>query len=96
MEKIKNFFKKLFYRNKTLKIEQRYETNRDKNEKNIRDDIRVERVRVELFELQEKFEKNELDLYNLSKKQLQELTKLYEEQVKELNYKLGITKNSEI
>lgn len=96
MEKIKNFFKKLFYRNKTLKIEQRYETNRDKNEKCIRDDIRVERVRLELFELQEKFEKNELDLYNLSNKQLQELTKLYEEQVKELNYKLGITKNSEV
>lgn len=95
MEKIKNFFKKLFNRNKTLKIEKRYETNRDKNENNIRDIIRVERGRLELFELQEKFEKNELDLYNLSKKQLQELTKLYEEQVKELNYKLGITKNSE-
>lgn len=95
MEKIKNFFKKLFSRNKVLKIEQRYETNRDKEGKNIRDSVRVEKGRLELFKLQEKFEKNELDLYSLSKKQLQELTKLYEEQVKELNYKLGTTRNSE-
>ena len=95
MEKIKNFFKKLFSKNKIVKIEQRYENNHDKEEKNIRDSVRVEKERLELFKLQEKFEKNELELYSLSKKQLQELTKLYEEQVKELNYKLGATRNSE-
>lgn len=96
MEKIKNFFKRLFKRNKVMQIEQKDGSNSIKEKNNIRDTLYVGKERLELFKLQEKYEKNELDVYQLSRKQLQNLVKLYEEQIRELNGKLGKTKNSEI
>ena len=96
MEKIKNFFKRLFKRNKVIQIEQKDVSNSIKEKNNIRDTLYVGKERLELFKLQEKYEKNELDVYQLSRKQLQNLVKLYEEQIRELNGKLGKTKNSEI
>ena len=96
IEKIKNFFKRLFKRNKVIQIEQKDVSNSIKEKNNIRDTLYVGKERLELFKLQEKYEKNELDVYQLSRKQLQNLVKLYEEQIRELNGKLGKTKNSEI
>lgn len=98
MEKIKNFFRKLFSRNKQLKLEPKSEdihVEAKDNKDNIKESLRIDKRRLELIELQRKFEKNELDLYSLTKKQIQDLTALYEEQVKELNYKLGTIRNSE-
>lgn len=96
MEKFKNFFRKIFSKNNPLKIESEYKTTTSDNErKNLKENLRIEEKRLNLIELQRKFEKNELDIYSLSKKQLKELTSLYEQQIKELNYKLGIIRNSE-
>ena len=95
MEKIKDFFRKLFFRNKQLKIESKNENINVESKNNMKESLRIDKRRLKLIELQKKFEKNELDLYSLTKKQIQDLTALYEEQVKELNYKLGTIRNSE-
>lgn len=89
MRKFKDFIKKLFSRNKILKIEQKTGNNQIKEKNNIRDSLRIDDKRLELINLQEKFENDELDLYNMPKQQLQALILLYEEQVNDLNRKLN-------
>lgn len=89
MGKFKDFIKKLFSRNKILKIEQKTGNNQIKEKNNIRDSLRIDDKRLELINLQEKFENDELDLYNMPKQQLQDLILLYEEQVNDLNRKLN-------
>lgn len=89
MGKFKDFIKKLFSRNKILKIEQKTGNKQIKEKNNIRDSLRIDDKRLELINLQEKFENDELDLYNMPKQQLQALILLYEEQVNDLNRKLN-------
>lgn len=89
MGKFKDFIKKLFSKNKILKIEQKTGNKQIKEKNNIRDSLRIDDKRLELINLQEKFENDELDLYNMPKQQLQALILLYEEQVNDLNRKLN-------
>ena len=89
MRKFKDFIKKLFSRNKILKIEQKTGNKQIKEKNNIRYSLRIDDKRLELINLQEKFENDELDLYNMPKQQLQALILLYEEQVNDLNRKLN-------
>ena len=89
MGKFKDFIKKLFSRNKILKIEEKTGNKQIKEKNNIRDSLRIDDKRLELINLQEKFEKDELHLYNMPKQQLQALILLYEEQVNDLNRKLN-------
>lgn len=88
MENIKNFFKKLFSKTKKLEIETSTENNQLIKNNYMRDSLRIDTKRLELIQLQEKFEEDDLDLCTLPKTQLQELILLYEDQISNLNNKI--------
>ena len=86
MGKIKEFFKRIFCRRKLLT--ETHETNNRTFEKNnIRDELKVN-INFKLQKMQKEYENGMLNENNISNKNLKELIRLYEEQIKELNYKI--------
>ena len=87
MGKIKEFFKRIFRRRKLLT--ETHETNNRTFEKNnIRDELKVN-INFKLQNMQKEYESGNLNENNISNKNLKELIKLYENQIKELNYKIN-------
>ena len=93
--KIKIFFKNLFKKNKdevySVK-EQNIKNENKSNEKTIGekaiflDNIKkIENEETKLLKLQKQYESGQINSKNLSKKQVQELQKLYEKQIEELS-----------
>lgn len=86
MGKIKEFFKRLFSRRKLLTATG--ETDDKGFEKsNIREELKVN-INFKLQKMQKEYENGMLNENNISNKNLKELIRLYEEQIKELNYKI--------
>ena len=86
MGKIKDFFKRIFCRRKLLT--ETYKTNNRTFEKNnIRDELKVN-INFKLQKMQKEYENGNLNENNISNRNLKELINLYEEQIKELNYKI--------
>ena len=90
MGKIKEFFRRLFSRRKLLTVTD--ETNNKSFEKNnIRNQLKVN-INFKLQKMQKEYEHGMLNENNISNKNLKELIRLYEKQIKELKYKI-ISKN---
>lgn len=86
MGKIKEFFKRLFSRRKLLT--ETGETEDKVYEKsNIREELKVN-INFKLQKMQKEYENGMLNENNISNKNLKELIRVYEEQIKELNYKI--------
>ena len=86
MGKIKEFFKRLFSRRKLLtEIGETDDKGFEKS--NIRDELKVN-INFKLQKMQKEYENGMLNENNISNKNLKELIRLYEEQIKELNYKI--------
>ena len=92
LEKIKEIFRKIFRVNAKQKLlETSNETTYQKE--NIRDSMKVEDNSKILF-LQKEYEKGKIFETKLSNIQIKKLIKLYENQIKELDYKLLLRKNN--
>ena len=86
MRKIKEFFKRLFSRRKLL-TETGETDDKGFEKSNIRDELKVN-INFKLQKMQKEYENGMLNENNISNKNLKELIRLYEEQIKELNYKI--------
>ena len=86
MGKIKEFFRRLFNRRKLL-IESNETNNKSFEKSNIRDELKVN-IDFKLLKMQKEYENGIINQNNISNKKLKELIKLYEEQIKELNYNI--------
>lgn len=88
MEKIKDFFKRIFKRNHLIQITEGKE-NLKKQGKKLRNELKVNEDK-ELLYFQKKFENGEINELTLSNRKVKELITLYENQIKELNYKIAL------
>lgn len=86
MGKIKDFLKRIFCRRKLL-TETHKTNNRTFEKNNIRDELKVN-INFKLQKMQKEYENGNLNENNISNRNLKELINLYEEQIKELNYKI--------
>lgn len=86
MGKIKEFFKRLFSRRKLL-TETGETEDKGFEKSNIREELKVN-INFKLQKMQKEYENGMLNENNISNKNLKELIRLYEEQIKELNYKI--------
>ena len=90
MEKIKEFFRRLFHKNVELALPNESKI-QDSNKKDIRKELKV-KDNTNLLKLQNEYEKGKINEKSMSKKRLKEMIELYEKQIKELKYKLAIKK----
>lgn len=86
MGKIKEFFKRLFSRRKLL-TETGETEDKGFEKSNIREELKVN-INFKLQKMQKEYENGMLNENNISNKNLKELIRVYEEQIKELNYKI--------
>ena len=86
IESIKKFLKKIFNIKQIEKLPE--QTAKINNEtKNIKDEIKIEN-NIELLKIQKDYENGTIIDKKLSKEQVVKLINLYEEQLKELDYKI--------
>lgn len=90
MEKIKEFFRRLFHKNVDLALPNESKI-QDSRKKDIREELKV-KDNTNLLKLQNDYEKGKINEISMSKKQLKEMIELYEKQIQELKYKLAIKK----
>lgn len=89
MGKIREFFRKLFGRNKVLALEQ--ETSQAVHKKmDIREALKVDEHK-DIRKLQEKYESGLVQESSLSNSKLKSLIQLYETQIKELDYRISLS-----
>ena len=86
--KIKNFFIKLFNKskvNQTIVEENADNINRIDSDNSFRENIKkIENEEAKLLKLQEQFKRGEVEEKDLTEEQINELCKLYHEQIKAL------------
>ena len=90
MGRIKEFFKRLFGKNKKLAIAEETAPKKEIN-KNLKEKIRII-DNSKLLKLQEDYENGKIDEMSMSTKQMKELIELYEKQIQELNYQIAMRK----
>lgn len=87
MGKIKEFLKRLFFKNKKLAIAEEITPKKEVN-KNLKEKIKII-DNSKLLRLQEDYENGKIDEMSMSTKQMKELIELYEKQIQELNYQIA-------